>query len=127
MSESQRLLLEADGVVSLGALVAAVWVRRRSRFVVEVRLEDGRRSFAHTNNTGTMRSANTPGNRVWLRPAASPERKLPYSLVLVEAHIEGDKALGRAVEDSPAYRRCCFRGFRRPAFRWGRALRSGSH
>jgi len=56
------------------------WVRRRSRFVVLVRLADGTIVAAHTNNTGTMKSCNTPGSRVRVSHSGNPNRKLPWSL-----------------------------------------------
>ncbi len=56
------------------------WVRRRSRFVVLVKLEDGTVVPVHTNNTGSMKSCNAPGSTVRVSHSDNPNRKLPWSL-----------------------------------------------
>jgi len=66
-------------------LVPGVLLRREKRFLVHVRLDDGTEVIAHTNNTGTMLGCNTPGSRVWLSPAVSPKRKLPWTCELIES------------------------------------------
>jgi len=66
-------------------LVPAVFLRREKRFTVHVRLDDGTPAAAHTNNTGRMTGCLAPGRRVWLSPAPSPARKLPWTLELVDA------------------------------------------
>ncbi len=60
-------------------------VRREKRFLVHVDLLDGTRVIAHTNNTGTMLSCNTPGSRCWLSPADNPRRKLAWTYEIVES------------------------------------------
>lgn len=61
---------------------SAVFVAREKRFLVHV-LVDGQPAIAHTNNSGSMLGLLRPGMEVFLSPAASPKRKLPYTLELV--------------------------------------------
>ncbi len=61
---------------------SAVFVAREKRFLVHV-LVDGKPVVAHTNNSGSMLGLLRPGMDVFLSPAASPKRKLPYTLELV--------------------------------------------
>ena len=39
---------------------------------------------AHTNNTGRMTGCLAPGAAIWLSPADNPQRKLKWTLELVE-------------------------------------------
>jgi sugar fermentation stimulation protein A len=57
---------------------------REKRFFVHVRLDDGRKVTAHTNNTGSMRGCLFPDAPVWLSPARNPDRKLKWTLEQVE-------------------------------------------
>ena len=66
-------------------LVPGTLLGREKRFLVHVRLDDGRTVVAHTNNTGSMLGCNTPGSRVWLSPADAPHRRLKWTYELVEA------------------------------------------
>lgn len=60
----------------------AVFVSREKRFLVHV-LIDGQPLTVHTNNSGSMLGLLRPGMEVFLSPATSPKRKLPYTLELV--------------------------------------------
>jgi sugar fermentation stimulation protein A len=60
----------------------AVFVAREKRFLVHVLL-DGRPVTVHTNNSGSMLGLLRPGMEVFISPASSPKRKLPYTLELV--------------------------------------------
>jgi len=60
------------------------FLRREKRFFIHALLDDGREVVAHTNNTGSMRGCLSEGARVWLSPAANPERKLRWTLEIVE-------------------------------------------
>jgi sugar fermentation stimulation protein A len=64
-------------------LVPGRLIRRYKRFLVDVRLEDGKLVTAHSNNTGAMRGCLREGARVWLRPVQAPHRKLPYTFTLI--------------------------------------------
>jgi len=59
--------------------VKAILVRRYKRFLVDVRLEDGRIVTAHCTNTGSLKSCLIPGAPVLLTPANSSRRKTPYT------------------------------------------------
>lgn len=65
-------------------LVEGVLIRRYKRFLVDVRLEDGREITLHCPNTGSMKNCGQPGCRVWVRMADKPGRKLPGTWELVE-------------------------------------------
>ena len=64
-------------------LVRGRFLAREKRFFVHVRLDDGSRVTAHTNNTGSMRGCLLPDAPVWLSPARNPARKLPWTLEIV--------------------------------------------
>lgn len=102
---SFALRVAADGVRHEGqslvrygaALVPGRLERRYKRFLVDVRLGDGRVVTAHSNNTGAMRGCLSDGARVWLRPVDAPHRKLPYTFTLVDVgrrHVCVDTSLG---------------------------------
>jgi len=65
-------------------LVPGRLIRRYKRFLVDVRLDDGRVVTAHSNNTGAMRGCLRPDARVWLRPVNAPHRKLPFTFTLIQ-------------------------------------------
>ncbi|MEN8008174.1 MAG: DNA/RNA nuclease SfsA [Candidatus Krumholzibacteriota bacterium] len=66
-------------------LVSGRFLRREKRFFIHAVLDDGTKVVAHTNNTGRMSGCLAEGARVWLSPANNPERKLKWSLEIVEA------------------------------------------
>jgi len=61
-------------------------LRRYKRFLVDVELEDGRLVTAHTPNTGSMLQCAIPGHRVLLSMAGNPNRKLGFTLELIEVN-----------------------------------------
>ena len=73
------------GFYAYSSLVPATLIRRYKRFLVDVRLEDGTELTAHTPNTGTMLGCSETGSRVYLSPATTPGRKLPFTLEVVDA------------------------------------------
>lgn len=66
------------------ALVRATLLRRRHRFLADVRMDDGREVTAHCVNSGLMEGLIAPGARVWLEPAPGANRKLPFTWVAIE-------------------------------------------
>jgi len=68
-----------------GPLTEARFVRRYNRFLLQVEFEDtGERADAHLADPGRLRELLLPEKRLWLRPAANPERKTAWTAVLVE-------------------------------------------
>ncbi len=56
-----------------------VLLKRYKRFLADVRLDDGSEVTAHCANTGPMTGVLIPGQRVRLRHAPSPTRKLAWT------------------------------------------------
>ena len=73
------------GFFPLEGLVPATLLRRYKRFLVDVRMDDGTELIAHTPNTGSMLGCSDVGSRVYLSPATTPGRKLPFTLEVVDA------------------------------------------
>ncbi len=61
-------------------------VRRYQRFLADVELTDGSLVTAHTPNTGSMRQCAVPGHRVLVSRSDNPQRKLPFTLELIEVN-----------------------------------------
>ncbi len=67
----------------------ATLIRRVKRFLVECDDGSGGSFWVHTNNSGSMLGLTRPGSVLFLSPAASPGRKLPYTLEMVELRDDG--------------------------------------
>jgi len=61
----------------------ALFIQRKQRFLVEVETEEGP-VWIHTNNSGSMLGLLQPGAEVWMSPATTPGRRLPYTLELIK-------------------------------------------
>jgi len=68
-----------------GPLLLATFLRRRQRFLADVRLADGRETTAHCANTGSMRGLLAAGAAALLWDSGDPARKLPLSLKALQA------------------------------------------
>ena len=68
-------------------LVRARFLSREKRFIIHAELADGTPVTAHTNNTGRMTGLLTPGADIWLSRADRPERKLKWTLELVDCGV----------------------------------------
>lgn len=67
-------------------LFAGRLLRRYQRFLAEVELDDGRLVIAHTPNTGSMLQCAIPGYRVLISAAPNPDRKLAWTLELIQVN-----------------------------------------
>ncbi len=67
-------------------LQRGVLLRRRYRFFADVELPDGRVVTAHCPNTGSMLTCSTPGSRAFISESPNPDRRLKYTLELVESN-----------------------------------------
>jgi sugar fermentation stimulation protein A len=65
-------------------LIEGRLIQRYKRFLTDVQLPSGEIVVAHCANSGSMLSVKDPGSRVWLSPAADPNRKLRYTWELIE-------------------------------------------
>ncbi|BEV35595.1 DNA/RNA nuclease SfsA [Synechococcus sp. M16CYN] len=61
------------------ALQEGVLIKRYKRFLADIEIDNGEVVTAHCANTGSMRGVLVPGQRVRLRHALSPKRKLAWT------------------------------------------------
>jgi sugar fermentation stimulation protein A len=70
--------------LKLSGLIQGTFLKRYKRFFADIELSDGTVVVAHCPNTGSMRSLIAVGNKAYLSPANNPDRKLRYSLEILE-------------------------------------------
>ena len=66
-------------------LISGVFIKRYKRFFVDVQIEN-KIITAHCPNTGSMKGLLKEGNKVWLSKSNNPDRKLKYTLQIIEDH-----------------------------------------
>ena len=64
-------------------LIPGVFIKRYKRFFVDVQIEN-KVITAHCPNTGSMKGLLKEGNKVWLSKSNNPDRKLKYTLQIIE-------------------------------------------
>ena len=64
-------------------LISGIFVKRYKRFFVDVLLNN-KLITAHCPNTGSMQGLLKEGNKVWLSKSNNPNRKLKYTLQIIE-------------------------------------------
>ncbi len=69
-------------------LISGELQKRYKRFLVDVKIKN-KIFTAHCPNTGSMMGLLKKGNRVWLEKSDNPDRKLKYTLQIIES--EGSK------------------------------------
>ena len=69
-------------------LIPGVLIKRYKRFFVDVRINKAK-VIAHCANTGSMLGLLKEGNKVWLTKTNNPNRKLKYTLQIIE--VDGVK------------------------------------
>ena len=71
--------MQGTPLLQFESLHEGVLLKRYKRFLADVRLDDGSEVTAHCANTGPMTGVLIPGQRVRLRYAPSPTRKLAWT------------------------------------------------
>ena len=64
-------------------LISGVFLKRYKRFFVDVKI-NGKTVVAHCPNTGSMSGLLEQGGKVWLTKSNNPNRKLKYTLQIIE-------------------------------------------
>ena len=64
-------------------LISGLLIKRYKRFFVDIKLR-GQIVTAHCPNTGSMLGLLNKGNKVWVSKSTNPNRKLKYTLEIIE-------------------------------------------
>ena len=64
-------------------LIPGVFIKRYKRFFVDIKIDD-KIITAHCPNTGSMHGLLKKGNKVWLTKSNNPNRKLKYTLQIIQ-------------------------------------------
>ncbi len=66
-------------------LIAGVFVKRYKRFFADIQIKN-KIITAHCPNTGSMEGLLKKGNKVWITKTNNPNRKLKYTLQIIESN-----------------------------------------
>ena len=66
-------------------LISGVFIKRYKRFFVDIKIKN-QVITAHCPNTGSMYGLLKQGNKVWISKSNNPNRKLKYTLEIIEDH-----------------------------------------
>ena len=66
-------------------LIPGLFIKRYKRFFVDIKISD-RIITAHCPNTGSMYGLLKKNNKVWISKNNNPQRKLKYTLEIIEDH-----------------------------------------
>lgn len=80
------LMIDQKFIYRFPPLLSGILIKRYKRFLADIELETGEKITAHCANPGKMLGLSEPGFRVMVSRSHNPQRKLPYSLELVEAN-----------------------------------------
>ena len=64
-------------------LITGLLIKRYKRFFVDIKI-DNQIIQAHCPNTGSMHGLLKKGNKVWISKSNNPNRKLKYTLEIIE-------------------------------------------
>ena len=64
-------------------IVSGLFIKRYKRFFVDIKIKD-QIVTAHCPNTGSMYGLLNEGNKVWISKSNNPNRKLKYTLEIIE-------------------------------------------
>ena len=64
-------------------LISGVFIKRYKRFFADIEVKD-QLITAHCPNTGSMQGLLRKGNKVWLTKSKNPNRKLKYTLQIIQ-------------------------------------------